>query len=98
MTREEILHLGSLARIRMSETEADQLNTEINAILEYVSEIDALVDAAALQKQVGPVYNVFREDEVTNTPEEHTEALLEAMPERSGRFMRVQKILENKDA
>ena len=87
------MHLGALARIRMSDDEADTLQTEISAILSYVSAIDGEVGEAALEKTTGPVHNVFRTDETTNEPEQYTKVLLEAMPERSGRFMRVPKIL-----
>jgi len=97
MTKDDILNLGALARIRMSHDEAAALNTEITAILEYVSQVTDVVGDAALTKNVGPVHNVFRVDETTNEPEQYTEALLAAMPERSGRFMRVKKILHTED-
>ena len=96
MTKEEILHLGHLARIRLSEAEVEQFNGEITEILEYVSVINEIVGDVEL-KQVGPRYNVFREDVITNEPNSYTEDLLKEMPETEGRFMKVKKILKNDD-
>ena len=93
MTKEEILHLGTLARIRLSDSEAEKLNTEIDSILAYVGTINDIVAEGDLTKAVGPVHNVFREDEVTNEPGSHTEALLAEFPEKKGQYLKVKKIL-----
>ena len=97
MTKEEILHLGELARIKLSDDEVEKLQGDITNILEYVSVVDDVVTDAALEKKVGAVHNVFREDEVTNDPGSYTDALLAEMPETKGRFLKVKKIL-NPDA
>ena len=97
MTKEEIVQLSTLARITLTEDEVETLQGEISSILEYVSQIDAVVDTGAVEKKVGPVHNVFREDEVTNKPEEHTETLMAEMPKTQGRFLKVPKILQNDD-
>lgn len=93
ITREEILHLGNLARIRLRDDEVEKLRGELSAILEYVGSIDEVVKEGALSKKVGPVSNVFREDAVTCEPGSYTEAILAAMPERDGRYLKVKKIL-----
>jgi aspartyl/glutamyl-tRNA(Asn/Gln) amidotransferase C subunit len=97
MTKEEILHLGTLARIKLTDSEIVQLQEETTSILEYVSAIDAQVQDGALLKEVGAVHNVFREDVVTCEPGEFTEAMLNEMPDRDGPYLRVKKIL-NPDA
>lgn len=97
ITKEEILHLGELSRIKLTDEEVEQFRGEIDAILEYVSTIDEVVKEGALEKKVGAVYNVFREDEVTNEPGSYTEDLLSEMPERDGQYLTVKKIL-NPDA
>lgn len=93
MTKDEILHLGELARIKLGDEEVEKLQGEITNILEYVSAVDEAVTDAALQKKVGVVHNVFREDEVTNEPGSFTDDLLASMPETKGRFLKVKKIL-----
>ena len=94
MTKEEILHLGTLARIKLTDVEAEKLNANIDDILAYVSMLDDIVaDYSALTKQVGPVHNVFREDEVTNEPSSHTADLVAEFPDKQGNHLRVKKIL-----
>lgn len=93
ITKDEILHLGGLARIKLSDNEVEKLSGEIESILSYVSAVNDVVKDGALEKKVGAVFNVFREDEVTNEPGEFTEAILEEMPERDGRYLKVKKIL-----
>lgn len=93
MTKEELLHLGELARIRLTDEEVAGLQTETAAILEYVGKINEVVKDGALEKKVGPVFNVFREDEVTIEPGTYTEALLAEMPETEKNMLKVKKIL-----
>lgn len=93
MTREEILHLGTLARIRLTDEEADALQREIGTILEYVGTVDEIIADVDVTKEVGAQYNVMREDAVTNEPGAYTETLLAEMPEREGPYLKVKKIL-----
>ena len=93
ITKEQIQHLGTLARIRLDDADVEKLESDMNDIVEYVSRIDAAVGDRALEKTVGVVYNVFREDEVTCTPGAHTDDMLAEMPERDGQYLRVKKIL-----
>lgn len=93
MTKEEILHLAHLSRIKISDEEVAKFQGEIEAILEYVSQVDKIVADAELKKVPGPVHNVFREDEVTNEPGSHTKDLVAAFPDRRDDLLRVQKIL-----
>ena len=93
MKREEITHLSNLARIALTDAEIEQLQTDADSILGYVSSINELVDTGTLNKTVGPVHNVFREDEVTTPTGTYTDSLTEAFPDRSGPHLRVKKIL-----
>lgn len=93
MTKEEILHLGTLARIRLTDTEVGKLEKEIGDILGYVSAIDEVVTEGVLQKKLGALHNVFREDRITCTPGEYTDELLDEMPDRDGKYLKVKKIL-----
>lgn len=94
MTEEEVTHLARLARIRLTSAEVSEFQSEMSAILEYVSQVQNLT-AAAAGADTGPVLrNVFRSDVVTCEPEAHTETLLSAAPYRQGRFLAVKKILQ----
>ncbi|PIR98875.1 hypothetical protein COT87_02480 [Candidatus Collierbacteria bacterium CG10_big_fil_rev_8_21_14_0_10_44_9] len=94
MTKDEILHLGTLSRIALSPAEVDKFSTEIDTILEYVSTVKNIVaNDVGNEPMVGARYNVLRSDRVTNEPGEYTEKLLNAMPQRDGQYMLVKKIL-----
>ncbi|MAZ56465.1 Asp-tRNA(Asn)/Glu-tRNA(Gln) amidotransferase GatCAB subunit C [bacterium] len=93
MTKEEIKHLGHLSRIKLDDAQVEKFNIEIDAVLEYVSQINEIVAEGELTKTVGPVQNIFREDVITNEPGSYTEVLLDEMPEKEGDLLKVKKIL-----
>lgn len=94
MTKEDIQHLGRLARIRLSDDEVAAFSDEIDAILAYVSTVQDIAGDSERGVITSPHYNVFRDDVITNQPDEYTDALLQEMPERDGRYLKVKKILE----
>ncbi len=96
MNRDDILHLGELSRIALSDAEVTNLESELSAIMSYVSAVnDIAADEADSEPQVGARYNVLREDVVTNEPDQFTESILREMPDTKGRLMKVKKILKN---
>lgn len=95
MKREEIVHLATLSRIRLSDTELSNLEGELSSIVEYVSVVkDIAADDADSLPQVGVRHNIFRKDVVTNQPDQYTKDILAEMPQTEGRYMAVKKILE----
>lgn len=95
MEKKDIQHLASLARIRITDEEADALGSDITQVLEYVGAINEIVSDFSSTKKVGSVHNVFRKDEVTNQPGEHTDALLSEAPTTKNGYVQVKKILQN---
>lgn len=94
MKREDIEHLATLARIKVSEAEAETLRIELSSIVSYVSTVSAIAgDEADMTPKPGARFNIFKPDIVTNQPDEYTENLLQEMPQREGRYMVVKKIL-----
>ena len=97
MKREEITHLASLSRLRLSEEELTLYGTELPLIVDYVSTVSAIAsDDTDAVKKVGARYNVLRDDVVTNVPDQFTESILREMPHTKGRHMAVKKILKAK--
>lgn len=92
MTREEIKKLANMARIELRDDEEIILTERIQGILEYVAQISAIT-ASEKQKKVGTLYNVMREDEITNAPGTHRDAILANAPQRDGNYLSVKKIL-----
>jgi len=95
MNRDDILHLGELSRIALSEEEVTSLEAELPAIVSYVGVInDIVADQVDEAPQVGARYNVLRDDVVTNEADQFTDAILREMPDTKGRHMKVKKILK----
>ncbi len=96
MKKEDIEHLATLARIAVTEEEASALAHDITSILGYVSEIDEITADTVVEKKVGPLFNVMREDGEPHEPNLYTEDLLNLAPERVGQYVQVKKILGDK--
>ena len=96
MKREDVEHLAKLSRIAVEEAEADALAGDITSILNYVSEIEAITGSKEIEKKVGLLFNVMREDENPHEPGKYTADLLALAPERQGQYVKVKKILDKK--
>lgn len=75
ISRADVAHLASLARIDLSEAELDHLAAELPAILAHVATVQqAVADAGNVpaMSHPQPISNVFRDDVVVPglTPEE----------------------------
>ena len=95
MNTQDIEHLARLARIKLTAEEVTALGEELASIMSYVGAVgDILGEAHETAPTVGPVHNVFRADEVTNTPDQYTDAVLAEMPATKERYLVVKKILQ----
>ena len=87
ISREDVAHLASLARIDLSEAELERLGAELPDILQHVATVqEAVADGVAAMSHPQPISNVFREDVVTPglTPQE---ALAGAPASQEQRFL-----------
>ena len=92
LTREEVLHVASLARLSLEPAEVDLFTQQLNDILAYVEKLQELNTAGVTpMAHVVPVFNAFREDEVkAGLPRE--DALDNAPSREEGSFV-VPKII-----
>jgi aspartyl-tRNA(Asn)/glutamyl-tRNA(Gln) amidotransferase subunit C len=91
VNKDEVKNLANLARIEITEAEADSLTVELDSILGYVGQIK---DASGGETLNNPVLkNVLREDVPTNKDNEFTEDILNNAPGREGNYLKVKKIL-----
>lgn len=93
LTREDILKLARLARLRLSDEEVAKFQAEIGDILGYFEMLNT-VDTANLKPtyQVTGLMNVTRADEVKDygaTPDE----LLKNVPAKDGRYIKVKRMI-----
>jgi aspartyl-tRNA(Asn)/glutamyl-tRNA(Gln) amidotransferase subunit C len=91
ISKEDIKNLADLARIEVSDSEAEGLTSQIDSILGYVGQIQNSTGDAKMD--VPKLRNVMREDLVTNNSDEYTDKLLNNAPSREGRYLKVKKIL-----
>jgi aspartyl/glutamyl-tRNA(Asn/Gln) amidotransferase C subunit len=89
----EIEKLAELSRIALSTEEKTALQKDMDSILEYVDQIKSVSAAIDTEKKAGAVRNVFREDGEPHKSGIFSDALLAAVPNREGNYIRVKKIL-----
>ncbi len=95
LTRQEVEHIAQLARMELSEEEAEKLTHQLSSILDYVAQLQE-VDTSGISYhyQVAGLENVMDEDEVHQCSEEERTALLAAMPQRVGDFLKVHGVFK----
>ena len=94
MNKDKVLDLARLARIDISDEEAESLSHEFESILNYVGEVKA-VSAGSFKLEASgfPIQNVMREDNDAHESGVYTEKILEQVPAREGDYIKVKKIL-----
>lgn len=93
ITRSEVEHVATLARLALSEQELESLTGQMDAILDYVEKLDALdTDEIVPTAHAVPVENAFREDDAR--PSLGTEKAMQNAPVAEGGCFRVPKVIE----
>ncbi|MEW6324583.1 MAG: Asp-tRNA(Asn)/Glu-tRNA(Gln) amidotransferase subunit GatC [Nitrospirota bacterium] len=92
LTQDEVRHVAALARLALSDEEAEHFSRQLSQILTYVQTLNEL-DTSQVEPTAHavPMANVWREDVVA--PSCDREAILADAPDRTGEFFRVPKIL-----
>jgi aspartyl-tRNA(Asn)/glutamyl-tRNA(Gln) amidotransferase subunit C len=87
LTREDIFKLARLARLQLSDAEAEQFSKEMSAILEYVEQLQT-VDTTGLPptSQVTGLKNVTRKDEIKDYGVSREDLLKNAPAIEDGHF------------
>ena len=63
ITKEDVEHIGWLARIEINEQETAEYMEKLNSVLEYFGQLDELeTENVAPTYHVAELFNVFRED------------------------------------
>jgi aspartyl-tRNA(Asn)/glutamyl-tRNA(Gln) amidotransferase subunit C len=100
MQLEDIKKLAIMARIDMDDTELAEMAKDFDSILAYVDQIKEFSDSTDSSPEQGlgetgmPVlFNVMREDTVTNESGMYTEKILAEMPTTQDGYLKVKQIL-----
>ncbi len=92
ITDETIEYVGILAKLELSEEEKEQAKQDMSDMLDYVGKLNELdTEGVEPMSHTFDVYNVFREDVVTNGDDK--ENMLLNAPEQADGAYKVPKIL-----
>lgn len=93
LSREDVLKLARLSRLKLSDDEVTEFQTEITEILGYVEQLSE-VDTKGLEptSQVTGLTNVMREDEVIDYGASQDE-LLKNAPAQDKKQFKVKRVL-----
>jgi aspartyl-tRNA(Asn)/glutamyl-tRNA(Gln) amidotransferase subunit C len=93
LTRDEVLKVGRLGRIHLSDDEVERIASQLSSILEYVDKLREL-DTRGVEPQTHalPLKNVLRPDEPR--PGLTAEQALANAPQSDGDFFRVPRVLD----
>ena len=93
ITRDQVEHVSHLARLALSEEELDALTGEMDAILDYVEQLNTLdTQQIVPTAHAVPMENAFRKDEVR--PGFTTEQALSNAPDATDNAFRVRRVIE----
>lgn len=97
VSKKDVDYIKELARLRVSEEEADGLVKDLNSILKYVDQLNE-VDTDAVEMLVNPLYieNVYREDVVESSLT--SEEFLMNAPERVEDYLKVPSVIDREEA
>jgi aspartyl-tRNA(Asn)/glutamyl-tRNA(Gln) amidotransferase subunit C len=91
ITKEELLHLAALSKLRLDEAEIPSLISQIESILSYSARVQQAVTESMGEEQNSKNINIVREDVQQRGD---IEAILAQAPEREEDFFVVPVIIE----
>ncbi len=93
LTREDVLKLARLARLKLTEDEIEEYSTELTEILQYVEQLSS-VDVKGLKptNQVTGLTNVTRPDKTAEYGYK-TADLLKNLPSQQGEQIKVKRMI-----
>lgn len=92
ITKNEVLHIAALSRLSLSEEEIEKTQSEMGAILNYITKLSEVDTGSILPRtHVNADVPAFRNDETV--PFANPEGVLNNAPQREGAFFVVPKIL-----
>lgn len=92
LTKEDIEHLATLARISVSEEEKGPFAEQLDSVLVYVSELNKVVTIEESAPEAGELRNVMRDDTAPYAGGEFTDAILENAPHKEDGYVKVGQI------
>lgn len=92
LTEQDLDNLSELARITIVPEEKPNMLADLQSILGYVSEINSVKGKVTRGEE--DIFNVVREDIVTNKTGSNTDAILANAPKVKNGFVEVEQVLK----
>ncbi len=94
ISKQEVQHIAKLARLGLSQKEIKKFEKELSSILDYAKKIKK-IDVSKVRATTHPFFleNVTREDRVKKQKPTLANKLVEATPEKKGRYVKVKSVL-----
>lgn len=97
INQKDVEHIAKLARIEVKDEDKEKLAQELGSILDYVAKLEEVnTNGVEPTAQVTGLENVFRPDEARTSDENAVGKLLDAMPAREGRHLKVKSVFDHK--
>lgn len=92
LSRDDVLKLARLARLRLTDDEVSRYQKELTSILEYVQQLEGIdLNAYEPTSQVTGLTNVMRPDEKQMQADQSE--LLKNLPDRQDDYIKVKRML-----
>lgn len=93
ITKEEILHVARLAKLSLTDEEANALRADMEGIIDFASELSALdTEGVIPTAHARQMVNAFREDEIK--PSYERDDILKNAPQKISGGFAVPKVVE----
>ncbi len=92
ISKDDVKKVAKLARLGITEKEAENFQKELSAVLEYFELIDE-ADVSNINPTHHSAEGLLREDKVINEKDLVVEKLIESAPEKKERYIKVKAIL-----
>jgi aspartyl-tRNA(Asn)/glutamyl-tRNA(Gln) amidotransferase subunit C len=93
ISREEVQHIASLARLELSDTEIEKMQKDLSSILDYFDLLKKAPVPDKTTKEIKEIYEVTRKDEVFKKSGTLDEKLITLAPDKKDGYIRVKNIL-----
>lgn len=93
ISREEVLYVANLARLRLNEEETEMISKDMNQILEYMELLNQIdtTDVEPLEHVIEVAQSLRKDD--PKSPLDHEDALKNA-PDADSHYFRVPRVIE----
>ncbi len=93
LSKDDVKKIANLARIEISEEEADKYSTELSAVLGFVEKLnEANTGNIEPISHITGAKNILREDKVIEYSDETKENIISNFPEKKDRFDKVKAV------